>query len=255
MKTFAQKDMRHALSILGMVVAAASLYFASSPSSASIVTYSGSDNGALTTGPFPNSNAAATSFLSSASSLEPINTITFENQPLGYNANFTAAPGVTIALTGPNYGNGFSGISSTTFGNLYGFNITPGGSKWLGFADGTATFSFAHPTQSFGFYLTGVQTFFSSKIDVLFSDGTNQALSAPINANGGASYFGFTDAGAFISSIEISNISNDAWGIDDVSYNARRNAVPEPSELGLFGIGLIAMAALLCRKHARTQRQ
>jgi hypothetical protein len=253
MNLFAHRNIRHTWSVLGMVVAA-SLCLASSPASASVVTYSASDDGAPTTGPFTNSDAAATSFLSAASSLAPTSTITFEDQPDGYNAIFTAAPGVTVALTGPIFGSGFSGISNTTLGNLYGFNITPGGSNWLGFPYGSATFSFASPTHAFGFYLTGVQTNLTSNIGVLFSDGTNQSLSAPINVDGGAAFFGFTDAGKSISSIVISNAGNDAWGIDNVSFNSTSNAVPEPSEFGLFGFGLLAMGFLL-RRRARGQQQ
>jgi hypothetical protein len=205
---------------------------------AGIVTFSGSDDGAPITGPFPNSAAAQTNFLAAASALGPTNTITFENLPLGYYTPFTAATGVSVAINAPNFGDGFSGISTTTFGNLYGFNTTPGGSKWLGFPEGSATFSFASPTQSFGFYLTGVQTLFSSSIDVTFSDGSSQDLNAPINVNGGASYFGFTDAGKSIASVTITNIGNDAWGIDDVTYNSSPVATPEPASICLMGMGI-----------------
>ena len=215
-----------------------------------IVTYSGQDDGALTTGPFPNSNAAQAEFQAVAATLSPIGTITFENQPVGYNANFTAAPGVNVSLTGPDYGQGFSGISNFTFGNLYGFNTTPGGANWLGFATGTATFAFSNPTEYLGFWLTGVQTVFTTSMTVTFSDGAAQTLNVPINVNGGAQFFGFTDTGSSIASVTITNLSNDAWGIDDVQYNRNNNnSTPEPSSLLLLGSG--ALAVLIRRKRTR----
>jgi hypothetical protein len=234
------KSFRNILTLVAVVLLVSGYAMAGT-----IVTYSGQDDGAAITGPFPNSYAAQEAFDAVAGTLSPIGTIDFENQPLGYNANFTAAPGVTVSLTGPNYGDGFSGISTTTFGNLYGFNTTPGGANWLGFAGGTATFAFASPTEYFGFWLTGVQTVFTSSLTVTFSDGASQSLDVPINVNGGAQYFGFTDPGSAIASVTISNISNDAWGIDDVQYNT----VPEPSSLLLLGGG--ALAVLIRRKRSR----
>jgi PEP-CTERM motif len=234
-------------SINRVLLVAAVILFAAVNASAGIVTFNGQDDGAGTGGPFPNSLAAQTAFQAAASLLSPISLIDFENQPLGYNANFTAAPGVTVALTGNDFGDGFSGISTTTFGNLFGFNTTPGGAKWLGFPGGTATFNFANPTDFFGFWTSGVQTIFTSSLTVAFNDGTSESLNLPINVNGGASFFGFTDAGASISSITISNISNDAWGIDDVQFDA----TPEPSSILLFGTGALCLAGMLRRKISR----
>lgn len=210
-------------------------------SHAAIITYSGQDDGAAVAGPFPFSAAAQTAFVAAAGALGPLNTITFENLATGYYTPIAAAPGVSITLNSPNYGGLFSGIVSGTYGNLYGFNTTPGGSQWLGFPGGSATFTFATPTQSFGMYLTGVQTVFTSSLTVSFTDTAPQTLFLPINVNGGAQYFGFTDAGQSISSITIADISNDAWGIDDVTYNA---AVPIPGALLLFGPGLAGLAAV-----------
>jgi hypothetical protein len=211
-----------------------------------ITTYTGSDDGASTSGPWPLSAAAQTLFLAAAG---PTGLIDFESQPVGYNTPFTAAPGVTVALTGPNFGSGFSGISNTTFGNLYGFNTTSGGSQWLGFAEGTATFSFASPITAFGMWITGVQTVFTSSFTLTFNDGTAQSLNLPINVNGGTSYFGFTDTSSF-SSLTITNLSNDAWGIDDVSYSTA-SAVPEPSTLLMFGSGLVGLAGIARRRFTR----
>jgi hypothetical protein len=229
--------------IVRAVAITAGIMFSMSNAGASIVTFSGSDDGAPVSGPFPNSTAASASFLAAAAALGPVNTVTFENQAPGYNANFSPAPGLSISLSASDFGDGYSGISDTTFGNVFGFNTTTGGSHWLGFPAGTATFSFASPTQSFGFWMTGVQDIFTSDILITFSDGLTQSLNAPVNASGGAAYFGFTDAAASIASITISNTSTDAWGIDDVTYNASTAAVvPEPASMALFGIGILGLA-------------
>ena len=209
-----------------------------------ITTYSGQDDGASATGPWPLSAAAQASLLAAAG---PTNTLTFESLTPGYSSTIAAAPGVSITLTGLNYGPGFSGVTNITDGNLYGFNTTSGGSNWLGFAGGSATFNFASPVTAFGFYLTGVQLVFTSTIPVTFNDGTAEALLAPVNVNGGAAYFGFTDVGGSTSSITIADISNDAWGIDDVSYSAPV-VTPEPGTFMLIGSGLLALAGAIRRK-------
>jgi PEP-CTERM motif len=245
----------HVRRILGQVartltVAATFALLAGTANAGTVTTFTGQDDGASAIGPFPTSSAAQTSFESAASSFGSLNTITFESQPVGYNASFTAAPGVTVSLTGLNDGNGFSGISNTTFGNLYGFNTTPGGSNWLGFPEGTATFSFADPTNSFGFFLTGLQTDLTAPgvLMVTFTDGTSEILDPPVDVNGGAQYFGFTDTDS-ISSITINNLGDDAWGIDDVTYNvASTSPIPEPSSLLLLGTGVLGLADVIRRK-------
>jgi hypothetical protein len=212
-----------------------------------IATYSGQDDGAAITGPFPNSTAAQALFFAAASALSQSNTITFEGLPLGYSTSFTAAPGVNVSVSATDFGPGYSGISNTTNGYVTGFNTTPGGAEWFGFPAGSATFSFARPTEYFGFWLTGLQTIFTSSLTVQFNDGAAQSLSVPIDLTGGAQFFGFTDPGAAITSVTITNTSADAWGIDDVSYD---NA-PEPSSLLLLGSGALGLVALIRRK--RTQ--
>jgi len=207
-----------------------------------ITVYSAQDDGASITGPWPNSAAAEAAFMAAIGSSNLLN---FENLPLGYYTPVNG-PGVSIGLSSPNYGDGLSGISVTTFGNLYGFNTTPGGAQWLGFPVGTAGFSFSAPQNYFGIWLTGVQTVFTSSFTLYFSDDgghTLTTLNLPINVNGGTAYFGFTDTATF-PEVWITNLSNDAWGVDDLRYHA----TPEPSSLLLLGSGLLGIAANIRRK-------
>jgi hypothetical protein len=207
---------------------------------------SGQDNAAPTSGPFPNSATAQANFLAAASGYGTTQTITYENLATGYYSPIAAGPGVSIGLTGPNFGPGFSGISNITNGNLYGFNTTSGGSQWLGVPGGSATFTFAMPTYSFGTFLTGLQTVFSGtdRLQITFNDGTDQLLTPLPNADGGAQYFGFTTTSPF-TSITLTNLTNDAGGIDDTTFNGRSISVPEPGSLGLLGFGALLIGALV----------
>ena len=140
--------------------------------------------------------------------------------------------------TGSNFG-----ISDTPqCGNLCGFNVG-GGSKFLSMAGGTVTFDMTNPTNSFGFFATGIQTAYGNVFTVSFNDGASQTLNIPLNVNGGNQYFGFTDTVAF-TSVTISrpadaNGGYDYWGIDNVSFNV--GATPLPATLPLFASGLGAL--------------
>jgi hypothetical protein len=216
-----------------------------------ITVFSAQDDGAPAAGPFPNSSAAQLSFLYSAFTYEPVATLTFETLPVGAGVGGTPVSflGGSFTLNTP-YAAPYGGVNSGGTSSVYGFNTTPGGSNWLGFADGSATFTFVEPTHSFGFYTTGVQTIFTSALTLTFNDGANQSESLPINVNGGASYFGITDSSGF-SSVTITDISDDAWGIDDVSFNSQVSPVPLPGGLAMFGAGLIGLGALGLRKARR----
>ncbi|MBN8831051.1 MAG: hypothetical protein J0G94_10615, partial [Sphingomonadales bacterium] len=167
----------------------------SGTASASITSYEGVDDGAPVGGTFTNSNAASAAFAAAAG---PLETIDFESVPTGHQPSYVL-PGVTISVTGPVYGYPFSGVIAGTVGNVYGFDIGTGRGNWLGFPDGTATFTFDNPVTAFGFYTTGLQTTFGLSFDVTFNDGTAQSLSPTVLVNGGASFFGFTNTNAFSS--------------------------------------------------------
>jgi hypothetical protein len=214
-----------------------------SAAQATPITFSGQDDGASTGGPFPNSTAAQTSFQTAALAFGGLSTVTFESQATGFYSPI-AVTGASIALSAPDFGAGFSGISNITNGELYGFNTTSGGANWLGFAGGSATFTLTNPTHSFGLWLTGLQTVFSDTtgLAISFNDGAPQLLNPPINVNGGAQFYGFTDTNAF-SSVTISNLTNDAWGVDDVQFNSTNTSpVPEPGTLCLLATGLFEVA-------------
>jgi hypothetical protein len=240
-----KSQVSHGLLTAGVVLIASIL--CTSTSRAAIVTFVGQDDGAPITGPFTNSDVAQSSFEAGAMGFGTLNTLTYESLAVGFYSPIIA-PGVTITLSAPDFGAGFSGINDTTMGNLYGFNTTPSGDQWLGFPGGSATFTFSSPTNSFGTFLTGLQQIFSgtSGLVITFNDGTPETLNPPINVNGGAEYFGLTDTSSF-TSLTITNTTNDAWGVDDTTFNGSPSAVPEPTSLTLVATGL-GFAGLVLRR-------
>ena len=210
-------------------------------------------------GPWPNSTSAQATFESNAMAFGPLNTITFENLPTGsYSTGFLkstipAAPGVVITEGGSAYLGVHSGdYPGQPFSS--GFNTTPGGSNFLTFPEGFATFTFAAPTNSFGFFLTGVQlTTLTTAIDLQFNDGTAQTLSIPIDAARGVVYYGFIDTSPF-SSITVQTVNNQGFvffDTDDFTYNnnfsTTNGTTPEPASLLLLSTGALGLAGALRR--------
>ena len=228
---------------IGVVVSVLPVFGARA--SAALTTFSGEDLNAGPGSTHPLSTAAAANFdAATAATPGAVSLITFEAAPVGAFSTLSVAPGVT--LSGVNYlGSNQQILSSPSFPaspQLGGFDTTAGGANYADSLGGSLTFTFATPIQSFGAYLTGVQTVFYADV-VQFSDGTAESVTAPgtgtSTSAGALDFVGFTDPGKSITSVTInagpsSGTGADEIGVDDVRYQA----VPEPT-----GVGLTAAAA------------
>jgi hypothetical protein len=193
-----------------------------------------------------------------AGALGTVNLINFESAPLGNFASLGLGSGVTATLTGT-AGDADPGISNTLGDTTVGYNTTAGGSQYLRvvpiFDVGTAsvTFDFDAPVQAFGTYLTGLGTA-AGALHVVFSDGTAQDLSVAGSPSGGVQFFGFTDEGKFISSVQLQLTgvigTRDIFSVDDVRFVAASEAVPEPSTLAIFAIAGLGAGVYLRRRKA-----
>lgn len=212
-------------------IAAAALACAafSGTASAAIVTYIGADNNVSTVAMLINSNAAAAAFDAATG---PLSKVTFE----------AALPaGVSIV--------GGTVTSNSGCGALCGFNITPAGTMFLNMVGGSATISFTTAINSFGFYITGLQTDLVPQETITFSDGSSKTINIPNATNGGGAFVGFTDIGMLISSVTF-NVTNDIVSIDDIRYGLAAPAVPEPSTYAMM-LGGLGVAAFVARRRKR----
>jgi hypothetical protein len=92
---------------------------------AGITTFSGQDDGASPSGPFPNSNAAASSLVSAAGAFGAVYTETFDSLPLGTGANggTFSIPGASVTTVTP-FGEPYGGVWSDVSSGVYGFPIS-----------------------------------------------------------------------------------------------------------------------------------
>ncbi len=221
---------------------------------AGIILYSGLDAGANSTDPRPNADAAAAAFDAAVGPPGTVHVINFENAPLGPFVNLTVAPGVN--MFGNDDGNNPQNIRNTPLGtpdSQFGYNTTAGGSQFVALNGGEIDFIFSLPVDFFGLYMTGLVGGL-----LIFDDGTSQVIDIPGAGNtGGAEFFGFTDAGASINSINVLRSSAASYtkvGADDVQYgqSAAVISAPEPSSVALLVVG--TGFALMTNGRARNRK-
>lgn len=143
----------------------------------------------------------------------------------------------------------------------------PGATKFLELTNATVTFTFTSPTHSFGVYLTGVQSSLnssalSSNLNVSFTDANgaqteNIASIGETGANGGTTFFGFTDTAGF-TSITLTDPNpgtSDVFGISQLQFNSTASApvttAPEPRSWALMMVGIGMGGAALRRNRGR----
>lgn len=196
-------------------------------------------------------------FKAAAGAYGRVVTESFETQTIGASLVRTLVGKATSNGLNGALGPPFSGVSNAVFDNSFGYNVTGGGSNWLGFAGTNVTISFAGKgTYGFGFFITGVtQSFWTQPLTITQIGGSARTFTVPVTQNGGVAFYGIVDTIAF-KGINISKgqglpgQGEDAWGIDDVSFNP--DPLPEPSvwALLLTGFGLAGSMARRSRRRA-----
>ncbi len=220
------------------------------PSFAAVTQYSGVDDGEIVGGGSANASAAQVNFLPAAAGFGPLLTNYLDTIPLGFNTSFHI-PGALVTLAAANLGDGYSGITDNQFNppgtGLNGYSTIESNTdnaRWLGFPGGAATFTLAAASNSFGFYMTGLESGLGNVLTVSFNGASGQTLNLPINGNGGVSYFGFTSDSGF-TSVTINRPGLDNWGIDGISFNG---TVPELTSWAMLIIGFGLTGAAMRRR-------
>ena len=213
-------------------VVPAALFAICAPAQAVPITYSGYDPGAGAPGAAPNSSAAAAAFDAAVGATTIVD---FESP---------VTPGFSVS------GDGFRRNSQRCAPHLCGYNRTAGG-RWFLDVSFRTTFSFEAPISAFGAYFTGVQR---GDATLTYADGATVVLTMPeaILRRGGTTFFGFSDAGASIVSIDyFTGTGGDFVGVDDIRYRSATGGgspVSEPATFGLLGLGLIGFAMIRRRR-------
>lgn len=198
-------------------------------SQASLMIYSGTDDGAVDFASMLNSQAAAASFDTATQNLSII--------------DFESALPVGVSITGGSTQNTVPGSF-----NLYGGNTTSGGS-FFRYGSGTWTFDFTTGIDSFGAYFAGLQGNVVGQQTITYSNGSSMTVNIPQLTTGGA-FVGFTDLGESITQLSF-NFINDLVTMDDVRFGVSSStptSVPEPSSLIILALGLLGFTTRRLRK-------
>lgn len=194
---------------------------------AALVTYVGADDSVSSLAQMTNSVAASNAF---DAAVPGATLVDFES---GVPAGLTISAG---------------GVTNFSSGSVYGFNTTSGGAYYLSLFGGSTTFSFTNAIDSFGFYITGLQTEVVINQNLTFSDGSTQTIFTPSSQNGGGAFIGFTDFGKSITSVTYTaqgGCCGDIVGIDDVRFNAAAGGgAPEPATWAMMLIGFGGLGAM-----------
>jgi hypothetical protein len=222
------------------------------PAQAAVTSFSGVDDGEIVGGGSANASAAQIDFFAAALGHGPVLTNYLDAVPLGFSTSFHI-PGALVKLAAVDLGSGKSGITDNQLNppgtGLNGYSTIESNTdnaRWLGFPGGSATFSLNQASNSFGFYMTGLQLALGNTLTISFDGAAAQTLNVPIATNGGVAYFGFTSDDAF-SQVTISRPGSDLWGIDGISFNG---AVPEPASWAMLIIGFGLTGAVMRRRAA-----
>jgi len=203
--------------------------FALSAPAHALTVYSGYDSGAGALAAAPNATAAAAAF---DAALPGLSVIDFESPTPG----FSFTPDAFVRNT------------QRCAPALCGYNTTVGGEFFLDVTFNT-TFNFVAPIDSFGAYFTGVQR---GTATLTYTNGDTVVLDLPDAdlGSGGTTFFGFTDAGASISSIAyFTGDGGDFVGVDDIRYGAADTPeIPLPASLPLLGASVLVFGMMRRRK-------
>lgn len=224
-----------------------------------LVEYLGVDAATDASSPAWNSRFIASHFDTHASSVNSINTITWEQYQSGAQGPFSPFAGVTVTQSNVI---GTSGISSTNTSDL-GYNTTLFyGNGNVGRnhlrtegafnnVDTEVVFNFANPINAFGMFITGFESNYAGDIFVEYNSSVGARsvqIPKPASVGGVAAtgFFGFVDDANFqIFSVKVvsrgdrSN-GSDFFGIDDVRFT-NCQVVPEPGTIAALGLGALVL--------------
>lgn len=218
-----------------LVAATALGLFAAGAVWANPVTFLGQDQNPSSS--TANSDNARTQFFSHLAS--GTGTEDFEGLTNGSTAPLAVTfPGSTGSITATLNGNGEVSHGQT------GEFPTSGAQLWDTGTGGSFYLTFSDPISAFGFYGTDIGDV-SGDLVLTLSDGSTQTINLNTNgsSNGNLLYFGFIDLTESYTRIDFTNTAGgDRFGFDDMTIGDLAQVVagvPEPAELGLFGLGLL----------------